>query len=104
MAKIIWHDSAREHLADIFAYYIDNVSQKVAYSILHDLLSAVETLEKTPRKGAREKLLRNRRYEYRHLVVRRTYKVIYFVDNDECHIAAIWDTRQKPLTLIAKIS
>ena len=103
MARIIWHESAREHLRAIFSYYINNVSQKVAYSILNNLLAGIETLGRTPRKGAIEELLQNRQYEYRHLVVKRIYKVIYFVDNDECHIVAIWDTRQKPSTLVTKM-
>ncbi|MBQ7531064.1 MAG: type II toxin-antitoxin system RelE/ParE family toxin [Paludibacteraceae bacterium] len=104
MAQIIWHDSAKEHLADIFTYYMDNVSQQVAYSFLHSILTGVESLANMPRKGARELLLANRKYEYRHLVIRRNYKIIYFIDNEECHIVAIWDTRQKPTTLIAKVT
>ena len=76
MAQIIWHDSAKEHLADIFTYYMDNVSQQVAYSFLHSILTGVESLANMPRKGARELLLANRKYEYRHLVIRRNYKSI----------------------------
>ena len=103
MAMIIWHDSAREHLRKIFSYYYDNVSQVVAYSILQDVLKDVQGLESAPRKGAPELLLKGRKLEYRRLVVRRRYKVIYFIAEDEAHIVAIWDTRQSPKKLVRTI-
>ena len=103
MALVVWHDSARRHLLKIFEYNIDNISEKFAYSILRAMLGAVHALERAPRKGAPESLLQNRKFEYRHLIVRKHYKVIYFIDNNECHIVAIWDVRQNPQTLIATI-
>lgn len=99
MAMIIWHESAREHLRKIFDYYYDNVSQQVAYSILRDTLDDIQGLENTPRKGAPEPLLKHRKVEYRRLVVRRRYKVIYFLVENEAHIVAIWDTKQNPRKL-----
>ena len=103
MALIVWHEQARIHLRKIFDFNFDTRSEKFAYSILRAILSAVGGLEKSPRKGAPELLLENRKFEYRHLVVKKNYKVIYFIDNNECHIVAIWDVRQNPQTLIATI-
>ena len=103
MAEIKWHSNAREHLRKIFDYYYDNVSDEVAYSILGSVLKAVQGLERVPRKGALELLLEGRKYEYRRLVVRKNYKVIYFLVGDEVHIVAIWDVRQNPKTLVQTI-
>ena len=103
MAEIKWHSSAREHLRKIFDYYYDNVSDEVAYSILGSVLKAVQGLERVPRKGALELLLEGRKYEYRRLVIRKNYKVIYFLVGDEVHIVAIWDVRQNPKTLVQTI-
>ena len=103
MAEIKWHDSAREHLRKIFDFNYDNMSEKYAYAVLRDVLDEVQGLESTPRKGAPELLLEGRRFEYRHLVVRKNYKVIYFLAEEEAHIVAIWDVRQNPQTLIQTV-
>jgi plasmid stabilization system protein ParE len=103
MAEIKWHDSAREHLRKIFDFNFDHMSENYAYSILGEVLSEVQDLEKFPKKGAPELLLEGRKYEYRHLVIRKNYKVIYFLVEDEAHIAAVWDVRQNPQTLVQTV-
>ena len=100
MAEIKWHDSAREHLRKIFNFNIDHFSESYAYSILGEVLGEVQDLENFPQKGAPELLLEGRKYEYRRLVIREQYKVIYFLVDDEAHIAAVWDVRRDPKTLI----
>ena len=104
MAEIIWHDSAREHLRKIFDFNFDNMSETYAYSILGEVLNEVQGLESTPRKGAPELLLEGRKYDYRHLVVRKNFKVIYFLVENEAHIIAVWDVRQNPQTLIQTVA
>jgi plasmid stabilization system protein ParE len=103
MAEIKWHDSAREHLRKIFDFNYNNMSEKYAYTILGEVLDEVQGLENAPRKGAPELLLEGRRYEYRYLVVRKTYKVIYFLAEDEVHIVSVWDVRQNPQALIQTV-
>ena len=100
MAEIKWHDSAREHLRKIFNFNINHFSESYAYSILGEVLGEVQDLENFPQKGAPELLLEGREYEYRRLVIREKYKVIYFLVDDEAHIAAVWDVRRDPKTLI----
>ena len=100
MAEIKWHYSAREHLRKIFNFNIDHFSESYAYSILGEVLGEVQDLENFPQKGAPELLLEGREYEYRRLVIREQYKVIYFLVDDEAHIAAVWDVRRDPKTLI----
>jgi len=46
--------------------------------------------------AALEPLLSGRAYPYRGLVVRRLFKVIYYVENDTIIIADVWDCRQDP--------
>ena len=103
MAEIKWHDSAREHLRKIFDFNYDNMSETYAYSVLREVLDEVQGLETFPKKGAHELFLDGRKYEYRHLVVRKNYKVIYFLVENEAHIVAVWDVRQNPQTLIQAV-
>jgi plasmid stabilization system protein ParE len=104
MAEIKWHDSARDHLHKIFDFNYDNMSESYAYSILEDVLSDVQGLESNPKKGAPELLLEGRKFEYRRLVVRKNYKVIYFLVEEEAHIVAVWDVRKDPQTLIRALA
>jgi plasmid stabilization system protein ParE len=104
MAEIKWHDSAREHLRNIFDFNIDHFSESYAYSILGEVLGEVQDLENFPKKGAFELLLEGRKYEYRRLIIRDNYKVIYFLVEDEAHIAAVWDVRRDPQTLIKLVT
>jgi plasmid stabilization system protein ParE len=103
MAEVKWHDSARKHLRKVFDFNCDNFSATYAYRVLTDILDAVQGLESNPRKGAPELLLDGRKYEYRHLVIEKKYKVIYFLVKDEAHVIAIWDVRQNPKTLIRSV-
>jgi hypothetical protein len=41
--------------------------------------------------------------EYRSLLVRKYFKIIYFIENENIYIAAVWDCRQDPYTNINKI-
>ena len=82
---------------------MDHFSESYAYSILGEVLGEVQDLENFPQKGAPELLLEGREYEYRRLVIREKYKVIYFLVDDEAHIAAIWDVRRDPKTLIQSV-
>ena len=50
MAEIKWHESAREHLRQIFDFNIDHFSETYAYSILGEVLDEVQDLEKFPKK------------------------------------------------------
>ena len=80
MAEIKWHDSAREHLRKIFNFNINHFSESYAYSILGEVLGEVQDLENFPKKGAPE--------------------LLHFLVDDEAHIAAVWDVRRDPKTLI----
>ena len=104
MAEIKWHESAREHLRKIFDFNFEHMSETYAYAILGEVLGEVQDLENFPKKGAPELLLEGRKYEYRHLVIRENYKVIYFLVENEAHIVAIWDVRQNPQTLIQTVT
>lgn len=47
-----------------------------------------------------EPLLQERKEVFRSLVVRKNYKVIYYIQNTIIYIADIWDCRQDPDRLL----
>jgi hypothetical protein len=52
-------------------------------------------LEQSPQLSKKEELLENRAFDYRSVVVGK-YKVIYFIDDQQIVIAAVFDCRQNP--------
>jgi addiction module RelE/StbE family toxin len=93
--KIDWSKKARKRLRDIKAYY-EKKSIKVSKEILKDIKSAVEHLREFPQMAAMEPLLSDLPKSFRSLVIRSTYKIIYYVDDSKevINIVTVWDCRQ----------
>ena len=104
MGKVIWDPLALEQVHAIYDYYYDNASPKVALDLLNDIMSAPDILLQFPQAGAKEPIFQGTETEFRYLVVRKNWKIIYFQLNEACHIAVIWDVRNDPDTLRATLS
>ena len=66
-------------------------------------MDAVDALGAFPQMGPIEWDLSEKGEEYRYLVIRKYFKVIYFVEPDAVYIAAVWDCRQSPQVNINKL-
>ncbi len=77
--KIIWTASAQKRMDEIFDWYAEK-SEKVAVKIYNEILDAVEPLTKFPQMAPIESFLVDCIEDYRSLVVRDIFKIIYFVD------------------------
>jgi plasmid stabilization system protein ParE len=88
---------AERHLHSVFDYYAIK-SESVASNIFNDILDAIEGLKQFPEKAAKEPLLDGFVVVFRSLVVRKHYKIIYFInyDMETVFVVAIWDCRQNP--------
>lgn len=95
--KLFWTDQALNQLEDIFDYYKVAASLSTARKLTTSIVDKTALLEKTPRMGQREELLKERKNEYRYLV-EGNYKIIYWIEdiNKQVNIAAIFDCRQNP--------
>ncbi len=96
--KIIWTDFAIDNLKDIFDYYSNKASKKVAHKIRKQILDSTKQLMSNPESGQielnLEKLNQNHRY-----IVCENYKVIYKIDNNNIIINDIFDGRQNPIKM-----
>jgi len=101
--EIIWSYFAEKQLDEIYDYYLENASYKVAGNLINNLLKEPDTLIKNPLTGQIEPSLPDRKEIYRYLVYK-SYKIIYSVDDDEKHIkiADVFDTRQNPVKITRK--
>ena len=94
---VVWTEFAESRLSNVFNYYKEKASLKIATQITKEIVKASMELEKLPFIGALEPLLQARVKEYRYLV-QGNYKIIYFVEKEknEIVIANLFDSRQNP--------
>jgi len=96
MAKVVWTDAARDELALIYQYLLDNTSPAVARGLVEDILDVMQ-LEQFPQSGAIEVNLNRLAGEYRYLVRGHSkYKVVYKVAGDAVYIIDVFDCRKDP--------
>ena len=95
--KVIWSDFAEAQLDDIYEFYKNEASTRVAKKLLKELINEAQKLSKSPKIGQVEQLLTKRVIEYRYLVYK-NYKLIYSIDtkNEYIKVADVFDTRQNP--------
>ena len=95
--EVIWSKFAEKQLDEIFEYYEEKASERVAIEMVHGLLNEPERLKKDPYIGQKEELLKERKTTYRYLIFKR-YKIIYSVEEENglIKIADVFGTKQKP--------
>ena len=85
----------------IYEYYKNRGSSSLARKLVKRIVKRTLQLEKNPKSGQKEELLKSREREYRYLV-ESNYKIIYWVDIDLLKVASVFDCRQNP-KLIEKL-
>ena len=101
--KILWLELAEEDVESIYQFYAKDKSIKAANRIYNDILDATDSLADFPQMASIEPELSDDGEEFRSLVVRKHFKIIYFIESDSIYIAAVWDCRQNPQTNVNKI-
>ena len=97
--KVLWTAFAESQLDGIYCY-IQTKNPYAAAEIYNDIIDESALLARFPRMAAKEPLLSEFPEEYRSLVVRRNYKVVYYIDNETVvYVVAVFDCRQNPETL-----
>ena len=94
--KVLWTTFAESQLNDIYDY-IQLKNPYAAAEIYNDILDESAMLARFPQMAAIEPLLSEFPEAYRSLVVRRNYKVVYYIDNKTTiYVVAVFDCRQNP--------
>ena len=95
--KIVWSAFSENQIDDIFNYYTQKATYKVALDIVTQILLAPDILIDNPKIGQKEHTLQHRLFTY-HYILSSNYKIIYSIDDNEMliKIADIFDTRQNP--------
>jgi len=96
--EVVWSEFSEKQIDEIFNYYQQtSQSYHVALKIVTKILLAPDKLKNNPKIGQKEFLLQQRTIKY-HYLVESNYKIIYSIDEENCHIkiADVFDTRQNP--------
>jgi toxin ParE1/3/4 len=98
--KVFWTRYAEEKLKDIFIYYSDRVSLRIAQKLTKEIIDKSFEIQKHPFTGQKEILLAGRVQDFRYLVYK-NYKIIYWVNVNKkrIEIVNIFDCRQNPQKL-----
>lgn len=97
---IYWTDFSEKELQNIFSYYQEKASIRVANEITEGIVNETNILESNPYIGQIEESLRDRTKDFRHLI-HNNYKIIYWInlDKNQIEIWDIFDCRQEPLKI-----
>lgn len=96
--QIKWTEQSRRALDFIMTCSRDFYSLRQLKQLRYDIARCEGLLTQNPFMGAVETDLEGLDVEYRHIVLTKPFKIIYFVWNNTVFIADIWDTRQDPAT------
>lgn len=93
--KIIFTAVAKARLKDIYIYYKQEASLKVAQSVKDKILDGIRKLKTYPELGSEESYLSYLKRGYRKLIIG-NYKIIYRIIENEIVIDTVFDSRQEP--------
>ncbi len=93
--KIFWSALAEDQLKNIFDYYKEVAGERIAKRIINQIAERVTILEKNPRAGQKEELLKEYSEEFRYLV-ESNYKIIYWINSNIITISSVFDCQQNP--------
>ena len=103
--RVEWSDFAWEMLSQTSDNILYQFGLNSYLTFLNDVDAAVGEIREYPTIAPVEKLLEDRPFEYRGLVVRSLNKIIYTIDeeHDTIYITDFWDTRREPQVLAASV-
>ena len=95
--EVYWTHFAESRLEDIFSYYRIKAGLNIARKLTKGIVDKTIDLQKNPRKGQKETLLKEYEEDFRHLVFK-NYKIIYFINTKKgrIDIVNVFDCRQNP--------
>ncbi|RMB63500.1 type II toxin-antitoxin system RelE/ParE family toxin [Dokdonia sinensis] len=99
--EIYWTAFAENELYKIFKYYLDEAGYRVAKNLVDGIYNEPFKLINHPEIGQEEDLLKHRPVEFRYLLYKKNYKIIYSTNHQVSRIEIydVFDVRQYPLKI-----
>ena len=102
--NVIWLPRASIRFREILSYGKEAFGPNTVLRFQMKVEKEVGRLSVSPIVGKREPLLADRQREYRSLVIRPHFKLIYYInkEKDTVFISHLWDTRMNPAKLVRR--
>ena len=103
--KIIWSSLAKSRLKQVYEYYAERASVKVAKNITQNILDSIRLLKKNPQLGKVEKTPKGiESYRELRCLVEGDYKIVYRVMDmyDYIDLVTIFYTYRDPDKMLGK--
>ncbi len=99
--EIYWTDFSKKELKNIFDYYKQKASLKVARKLVLGITKEAIKLKKHSEIGQEETLLESDSRDFRFFIFK-NYKIIYLInlEKNRIEIFDVFDTRQNPVKII----
>ncbi|MBU2939548.1 type II toxin-antitoxin system RelE/ParE family toxin [Lacinutrix sp. C3R15] len=101
--KLFWTNFSQKEIEKIYKYYREKAGSRIAKKIVIGIYNETLKLQRQPKIGQTEELLKSRKQEFRYLIYK-NYKVIYWINDKEnrIEISDVFDTRQNPIKIERK--
>jgi plasmid stabilization system protein ParE len=83
--------------------FISHVNERAAVETYNAILDKAELLSSFPQIARIEPLLVGASKQFRALLVKKLYKVIYYIEGETIYIATVWDCRRNPVALVTEV-
>jgi len=93
--KILWTEEAIARLKDIFDYYSEEATVRIAQKLVIEIVDYADILISHPELGKIEELVKGRKNKYHYLVCK-NYKSIYCKEKNIISTATVFDTIRNP--------
>ena len=101
--RIEFTKQARAEYLRIVPVFAEFAGTRSANKFIERVKERGEALLKQPYIGHPEPLLSNRHKSYRNISINKNYYIIYFVEDDIIWFTDIWDRRNNPASLVARV-
>ncbi len=101
--QIRFTKQARAEYLRIVSVFAEFAGIRSANKFIERVKEKGDTLLKQPYIGHPETLLSNRPQDYRNISINKNYYIIYYVEDDIIWLADIWDRRNNPANLVARV-
>jgi plasmid stabilization system protein ParE len=98
--QLIWSVPATMQLENIYHYYSQR-NIEAATRIYNNIIDEAEMLTQFPEMAAIEPILADYTRIYRSLIVKKHFKVVYRIEEENIYVVAVFDCRQDPQKLIS---
>jgi YD repeat-containing protein len=102
--EIKWEPRAVTALENVIRYRYDEAGKLSAERLLRKIDADANRISLNPMIGSNVTDLEGLKYSYRSLVTAKVYKLIYRIEKNTIHIAALFDCRRDPARLLEEVS